>query len=93
MFRYPILNNHHASYLSRGYPYSAVRIHRYGRVIPFGSKLEVTLCVQLSWSDAEPSPLHTATIVEKCTQKLVDEFHHMRCQATEPLATFLDYIT
>jgi len=41
---------------------------------------------------AEPSPLHTTTIVEKCTKKLVDEFNHMRCQASEPLATFLDYL-
>lgn len=29
----------------------------------------------------EPSPLHPATIVEKCTQKLVDEWNHLRCQA------------
>ena len=42
---------------------------------------------------AEPSPLHTTTIVEKCTLKLVDEYKHMLCQATEPLATFLEYIT
>jgi V-type H+-transporting ATPase subunit d len=41
----------------------------------------------------EPSPLHTATIVEKCTQKLVDEYNHMLTQATEPLSTFLEYIT
>jgi len=41
----------------------------------------------------EPSPLHTTTIAEKCTQKLVKEFNHLRAQATEPLATFLDYIT
>ncbi|XP_009629856.1 V-type proton ATPase subunit d2 [Nicotiana tabacum] len=40
----------------------------------------------------EPSPLHTTTIVEKCTLKLVDEFNHMLCQATEPLSTFLEYI-
>ncbi|KAF3643459.1 hypothetical protein FXO37_21978 [Capsicum annuum] len=40
----------------------------------------------------EPSPLHTTTIVEKCTVKLVDEFNHMLCQATEPLSTFLEYI-
>ncbi|KAG5583213.1 hypothetical protein H5410_053840 [Solanum commersonii] len=37
-------------------------------------------------------PLHTTTIVEKCTVKLVDEFNHMLCQATEPLSTFLEYI-
>jgi len=40
----------------------------------------------------EPSPLHTTTIAEKCTQKLVKEFTHIRCQASEPLAKFLDYI-
>lgn len=42
---------------------------------------------------AEPSPLHTTTIVEKCTLKLVDEYKHMLCQATEPMSTFLEYIT
>jgi len=41
----------------------------------------------------EPSPLHTTTIAEKCTEKLVGEFNHLRCQAVEPLATFLDYIS
>lgn len=32
-------------------------------------------------------------VAEKATEKLVKEFNHIRCQATEPLATFLDYIT
>lgn len=41
---------------------------------------------------AEPSPLHTTTIVEKCTLKLVDDYKHMLCQATEPMSTFLEYI-
>lgn len=41
----------------------------------------------------EPSPIHTTTIAEKCTQKLVNEFNHMRSQAVEPLATFMDYIS
>jgi hypothetical protein len=41
----------------------------------------------------EPSPLHTTAIVEKCTQKLVDDYNHMLTQATEPLSTFLEYIT
>ncbi|KAL1545262.1 hypothetical protein AAHA92_22008 [Salvia divinorum] len=40
----------------------------------------------------EPSPLHTTTIVEKCTLKLVDENKHMLTQATEPLPTFLAFI-
>ncbi|KAL4554177.1 hypothetical protein LXL04_039698 [Taraxacum kok-saghyz] len=30
---------------------------------------------------------------EKCTLKLVDEYKHMLCQATEPMSTFLEYIT
>ncbi|KAK3227629.1 hypothetical protein Dsin_007491 [Dipteronia sinensis] len=40
-----------------------------------------------------PSPLHTTAIVEKCTLKLVDEYKHMLYQATEPMSTFLEYIT
>lgn len=47
----------------------------------------------VNYDFAEPSPLHTTTIVEKCTLKLVDEYKHMLCQATEPLSTFLEYIT
>jgi hypothetical protein len=41
----------------------------------------------------EPSPLAVSTLVEKATRKLVEEFRYMRCQASEPLATFLDYLT
>ncbi|KAJ7546448.1 hypothetical protein O6H91_08G040800 [Diphasiastrum complanatum] len=41
----------------------------------------------------EPSPLHTTAIVEKCTQKLVDDYNHLLSQATEPLSKFLEYIT
>ncbi|KYQ92045.1 vacuolar ATPase subunit DVA41 [Tieghemostelium lacteum] len=41
----------------------------------------------------EPSPIHTTTIAEKATQKLVNEFNHIRNQAVEPLSTFMDYIS
>eukprot|EP00775_Hariotina_reticulata_P002761 gene2761-3055_t len=41
----------------------------------------------------EASPLYTSTIVDKCTQKLVDDWHAMRCQADETLAKFLDFCT
>lgn len=41
----------------------------------------------------EPSPIHTTTIAEHCTLKLVNEFNHLKLQAVEPLATFMDYIT
>ncbi|CAN6896920.1 unnamed protein product, partial [Brassica oleracea] len=45
-----------------------------------------------SYLQNEPSPLHTTTIVEKCTLKLVDDYKHMLCRATEPMSTFLEYI-
>ncbi|KAG8465261.1 hypothetical protein KFE25_002568 [Diacronema lutheri] len=41
----------------------------------------------------EPSPLSTNTLALKCTEKLVAEFEHLRVQAVEPLATFMDYVT
>eukprot|EP01100_Stratorugosa_tubuloviscum_P006592 TRINITY_DN282_c1_g1_i1.p1 TRINITY_DN282_c1_g1~~TRINITY_DN282_c1_g1_i1.p1 ORF type:complete len:351 (-),score=130.68 TRINITY_DN282_c1_g1_i1:208-1260(-) len=41
----------------------------------------------------EPSPIHTTTISEKCTERMVAEFNHLRFQAVEPLSTFMDYIT
>jgi len=40
----------------------------------------------------EPSPLHTTTIAEKCTLKMVEEFEFLRANAYQPLAKFLDYI-
>lgn len=41
----------------------------------------------------EPSPISTMTISEKCTEKLVEEFNYMRCNASGNLAKFLDFIT
>jgi hypothetical protein len=55
----------------------------------------------------EPLPISTATIADKvsclshmsvsdssqATEKLVAEFHYLRTNAVEPLATFMDYIT
>ena len=41
----------------------------------------------------EASPLTVSVIDDKLKEKLVVEFQHMRNQALEPLATFLDYIT
>ena len=41
----------------------------------------------------EPLPLSTSTIADKATEKLVAEFHYLRTNANEPLATFMDYIT
>ncbi|KAG0694534.1 ATPase V0 complex subunit D [Suillus ampliporus] len=41
----------------------------------------------------EPSPLSTATIADKATQTLVDQFNFLRSNCVEPLSKFLDYIT
>eukprot|EP01095_Lingulamoeba_sp_RSL-Kostka_P014096 TRINITY_DN602_c2_g1_i1.p1 TRINITY_DN602_c2_g1~~TRINITY_DN602_c2_g1_i1.p1 ORF type:complete len:364 (+),score=115.99 TRINITY_DN602_c2_g1_i1:138-1229(+) len=41
----------------------------------------------------EPSPLQSTVIASKCTESLVEEFMHIKAQAVEPLATFLDYIS
>jgi len=41
----------------------------------------------------EAGPLTVAIIDEKLREKLVIEFEHLRNQAVEPLATFMDFIT
>jgi V-type H+-transporting ATPase subunit d len=41
----------------------------------------------------EASPLAVSVIDEKLKEKLITEFYHIRKQAVEPLATFMDYIT
>ncbi|KAJ3813340.1 V0 complex, c/d subunit of ATPase [Lentinula lateritia] len=41
----------------------------------------------------EPLPISTATIADKATQILVDQFKYLRNNAVEPLSKFLDYIT
>ncbi|CAH7685152.1 V0 complex, c/d subunit of ATPase [Phakopsora pachyrhizi] len=41
----------------------------------------------------ETPPISTTTIAEKATSRLVDEFNYIRSNASEPLSTFLDYMT
>lgn len=41
----------------------------------------------------EPLPISTATIADKATQILVNQFNYIRSNAVEPLTKFLDYIT
>eukprot|EP00922_Rhytidocystis_sp_ex-Travisia-forbesii_P072578 GHVS01108200.1.p1 GENE.GHVS01108200.1~~GHVS01108200.1.p1 ORF type:complete len:431 (-),score=54.82 GHVS01108200.1:88-1200(-) len=45
-----------------------------------------------SFMQDEPSPLAVPTITLKCRQRMADDFRHLRAQANEPLATFLDMI-
>jgi len=42
----------------------------------------------------EPSPLHSTTIAEKCTGKMVDQFNYIRLNSVKPLSKFfgLHYI-
>jgi len=71
-------------------------------------KTQVTFCshtysidfkTQLSATDYgnflanEPSPLSTATIADKATEILVDQFNFLRSNSVEPLSKFLEYIT
>lgn len=41
----------------------------------------------------EAGPLSVSVIDDKLRDKLVTEFRHLRNQALEPLATFMDFIT
>jgi V-type H+-transporting ATPase subunit d len=41
----------------------------------------------------EPLPISTATIQEKATQIMVDQFQYLRSHAVYPLDKFMDYIT
>jgi V-type H+-transporting ATPase subunit d len=41
----------------------------------------------------EASPLSVSVIDDKLKEKMVIEFQHLRNNALEPLATFMDYIT
>jgi len=41
----------------------------------------------------ESPPISTATISEKATQILVDQFNYIRTNAASPLDKFLEYIT
>lgn len=41
----------------------------------------------------EVGTIHTTTIAEHATKKLVEEFQFLRKNSVEPLTTFLDYIT
>ncbi|KAL2635017.1 hypothetical protein R1flu_006496 [Riccia fluitans] len=56
-------------------------------------KLSLTGTDYASYLANVPSPLHTSAIVEKCTEKLVDEYNFMLSQVSEPLSTFLEYLT
>lgn len=46
-----------------------------------------------SFLQDEPSPILVSTVAKKCYEKLADEFNFVKAQTSEPLTTFLDYIS
>ncbi|KAL6769091.1 ATPVD1 [Auxenochlorella protothecoides x Auxenochlorella symbiontica] len=56
-------------------------------------KLYLTGTDYAQYVSNEAGPLHTTTLVECCTRKLVDDWEYLRQNASEPLGTFLDYCT
>ncbi|WVO20693.1 uncharacterized protein IAS62_001992 [Cryptococcus decagattii] len=91
--------------MSSGYLEGVVRGYK-GALLTQSNYHNLTQCenledfrLQLSSTDYgnflanEPLPLSTSTIADKATEKLVAEFHYLRTNAVEPLATFMDYIT
>jgi len=91
------INDGYLEALVRGYRSGILNAQDYGNLTQCETLEDMKL--HLSSTDygdflaQEPSPLHTTTIAEKCTLKMVKEFNHLRAQAVEPLATFLDYIS
>ncbi|ELR18922.1 Vacuolar proton pump d subunit, putative [Acanthamoeba castellanii str. Neff] len=88
-----------------GFPEAIVRGYRSGILTP-ADYANLTQCESLEdmklhlastdygdFLQNEPSPIHTTTIAEKCTQKLIEEFQYVRANCFEPLSTFLDYIS
>jgi len=41
----------------------------------------------------EPSPILVSTVAKKCYEKLADEFMFVKAQSSEPLTSFLDFIS
>lgn len=81
----------------RGYKSGILSANQYANLTQCESIEDLKL--QLSATDYgnflanELSPIPTTVIADKCLEKLVGEFNYLRCNAVEPLATFLDYIT
>lgn len=81
----------------RGYKSGLLTVPDYNNLCQCESLDDIKLNLQATdygtYLVNEPSPLHTTTIVDKCTEKLVDDWNYLRTNASEPLATFLDYCT
>lgn len=90
-------NDGYLEALLRGFRSGILTQADYGNIIQCDVLEDMKLhLAQTDYGDflaSEPSPIHTTTVQEKATMKLVNEFNHLRMQSVEPLSTFLDYIT
>jgi V-type H+-transporting ATPase subunit d len=81
----------------RGYMLGLLTRVDYGNLVQCDSLEDMKMHLQTtSFGDFlqnEPSPLHTTTIAEKATLEMVEEFEYLRVNASQPLGSFLDYIT
>eukprot|EP01121_Diplochlamys_sp_Union-15-3_P022782 TRINITY_DN97_c0_g1_i1.p1 TRINITY_DN97_c0_g1~~TRINITY_DN97_c0_g1_i1.p1 ORF type:complete len:351 (-),score=55.30 TRINITY_DN97_c0_g1_i1:106-1158(-) len=81
----------------RGYRLGILRAPDYSNLTQCDSLDDMKMHLQGTdygdFLENEPSPLHTTTIGEKCTLKMVEQFNYLRAHAVKPLSTFLDYIT
>lgn len=91
------VNDGYLEGILRGYMLGLLSRVDYGNLTQCDTLEDMKLHLQTtSYGDFlsnEPSPLHTTTIAEKATLKMVEEFEYMRVNANQPLASFLDYIT
>jgi V-type H+-transporting ATPase subunit d len=82
----------------RGYQLGLLNRQDYGNISQCDSLEDLKLHLQSTVYGGEflvnePSPLHTTTIAEHATLKMVEQFEYLRTNAVKPLSQFLDYIT
>jgi len=91
------INDGYMEAIVRGYRGGILTVADYGNLVQCDTlddmKLHLASTDYGDFLANEPSPLHTTTVAEKCTEKLIKEFLHIRDNATQPLGKFLDYIT
>ena len=73
------------------YSYTRVLYQAFRNIPDFRMQLSAT--DYGSFLANEPLPISTATIQEKSTQLMVDQFQYLRSNAVYPLDKFMDYIT
>jgi len=91
------INDGYLEGILRGYKLGLLTKSDYGNLIQCESLDDMKLHLQGTdygdFLESEPSPIHTTTLQERCTHKMVEQFQYLRTNAVKPLSMFLDYIT